>query len=329
MTENLLNMPLESIRSLVQADLEATDTFICTELSSEIPLINRLVEYILTCGGKRVRPLIVLLTARALNHNGQQHVELAAAIELIHTATLLHDDVVDSSTLRRGNKTANNIWGNEASVLVGDFLYSRAFQLIVKLKNLEIMDIFANATNLIAEGEVLQLINRNDPNTTEQAYYDVIQRKTAKLFEVASQIGTALCHYNSQQMAAMQHYGISLGTAYQLIDDALDYSSSAEEMGKNMGDDLAEGKPTLPLIHALRQGTQAEAKLIRKAIKTGSTKDMDSILTIIESTGAIEYTANAARQQIQQATNSLARIPESPYRQALHDLAEFVVARKY
>lgn len=322
-------MPLESIRSLVQADLEATDNFICTELSSDVPLINQLVEYVLTCGGKRIRPLVVLLTAKAFNHDSQKHVDLAAAIELIHTATLLHDDVVDSSSLRRGNKTANNIWGNEASVLVGDFLYSRAFQLIVKLKNLEIMDIFASATNLIAEGEVLQLINCNDPDTTEQAYYNVIHRKTAKLFEVASQIGTALCPYKTQEMAAMQQYGISLGTAYQLIDDALDYSSTAEEMGKNRGDDLAEGKPTLPLIHALRCGTKAENKLIRRAIKTGSMKDIDSILTIIESTGAIEYTANAAKEQVKLATNSLMHIPESPYRQALHDLAEFVVARKY
>lgn len=322
-------MPLESIRSLVEADLKATDRFISTELSSDIPFINQLVDYVLTCGGKRIRPLVVLLTARALNHKAQQHIDLAAAIELIHTATLLHDDVVDNSALRRGSQTANNIWGNEASVLVGDFLYSRAFQLIVKLKNLEIMDIFANATNLIAEGEVLQLLNCNDPDTTEQAYYDVILRKTAKLFEVASQIGTALCQYDIKEMAAMQQYGISLGTAYQLIDDALDYSSSAEEMGKNQGDDLAEGKPTLPLIHAMRTGTKAEAKLIRKAIRSGSTKDIDSILTIIESTGAIEYTANAAKQQVQQATNSLIHIPESPYRQALYDLAEFVVARKY
>ncbi len=327
--ENPLNMPLESIRSLMQADLKATDTFICEALSSDILLINQLVEYILTCGGKRVRPLLVLLSARALDHSGQQHIDLAAAIEMIHTATLLHDDVVDSSTLRRGNKTANHIWGNEASVLVGDFLYSRAFQLIVRLKNLEIMDIFASATNLIAEGEVMQLINCNNPDTTEQAYYDVIQRKTAKLFEVASQAGAALCHYHSDQMAAMQQYGMSLGTAYQLIDDALDYSSSAKEMGKNQGDDLAEGKPTLPLIHALRQGTKAEGKLIREAIKNGSTKHIDSILTIIESTGAIEYTANAAKQLIQKATNSLRHIPESPYRQALHHLAEFVVARNY
>ncbi len=322
-------MPLESIRSLVQSDLEATDKFILTELSSDIPLINQLVEYILSCGGKRVRPILVLLAARALHHKGQQHIDLAAAIELIHTATLLHDDVVDSSVLRRGNKTANQIWGNEASVLVGDFLYSRAFQLIVKLKNLEIMDIFASSTNIIAEGEVLQLINCGNPDTSEQAYYDVIQRKTARLFAVASQIGTALCNYDSTQMAAMQHYGMSLGTAYQLVDDALDYSASAEEMGKNRGDDLAEGKPTLPLIHALRHGSKAEAKLIRNAIKTGSTKNLESILSIIESTGSIEYTANAAKQHARLATDSLIHLPESPYRQALHDLAEFVVARKF
>ncbi len=322
-------MPLESIRSLVQSDLEATDKFICTVLSSDIPLINQLVEYLLTCGGKRIRPLLVLLTARALNHQGQQHIDLASAIELIHTATLLHDDVVDSSSLRRGNKTANSIWGNEASVLVGDFLYSRAFQLIVNLKNLEIMTIFANATNLIAEGEIMQLINCRNPHITEQSYYEVIQRKTAKLFEVASQTGAALCDYTSQQMSAMQEYGIALGTAFQLIDDALDYSSTADEIGKNIGDDLSEGKTTLPLIYALRQGTKAEIKFLQKAIQAGSKKNLDSILTIIESTGAIEYTANAAKQHAQQAITRLAHLPDSPYRKALHDLAEFVVLRKY
>lgn len=322
-------MPLETIRSLVKADLEATDKFICTELLSDIPLINELVEYILNCGGKRIRPLLVLLTARAFEHQNQQHIDLAAAIELIHTATLLHDDVVDSSTLRRGNQTANQIWGNEASVLVGDFLYSRAFQLIVKIKNLEILDIFSSATNLIAEGEILQLINCHDADTTEQAYYDVIRRKTAKLFEVAAQAGTALNAYTPEQMTGMQQYGIHLGTAYQLIDDALDYSSSAAEMGKNMGDDLAEGKPTLPLIYALRQGTPAEVTLLKAAIKAGSTENLNSILEIIESTGAIEYTANAAKQQIQQAIAGLTHIPDSPYRKAMRDLAEFVVARKY
>jgi octaprenyl-diphosphate synthase len=322
-------MALESIRSLVQSDLEAADRFISTELRSDIPLINDLVDYIITCGGKRVRPLVVLLSARAFNHENAEHIHLAAAIELIHTATLLHDDVVDSSDLRRGRNTAHTIWGNEASVLVGDFLYSRAFQLIVKLKNLEILDIFASATNIIAEGEVLQLINCRNPDTTEQSYFEVIQRKTAKLFEVASKIGTALSNYTVQQMAAMQQYGMQLGIAYQLIDDALDYSSSADEMGKNIGDDLAEGKPTLPLIYAMKKGTPAEIALIRSAIETGSNEKLQDILAIIESTRAIEYTATAAKDYAQQANSILSHIPDSPYRTALRNLADFVVERNY
>lgn len=323
-------MLLESIRSLVQADLEATDHFIATELTSHIPLINQMVQYILNCGGKRIRPLLVLLSARACNHSGQQHIDLAAAIELIHTATLLHDDVVDSSTLRRGHDTAHTIWGNEASVLVGDFLYSRAFQVIVKLQNLTVMNIFANATNLIAEGEVLQLVNCNDPDTTEASYFEVIQRKTGKLFEVGSQLGPAISTSCSPHaINAMQQYGMQLGIAYQLIDDALDYNASAEQMGKNVGNDLAEGKPTLPLIHALRHGSAAEVAVIRQAIETGSTEHLDSILTIIESTGAIEYTANAAKRHAREANLALTHVPESPYRQALHELAEFVVERNH
>lgn len=322
-------MPLASIRSLVQSDLEAADKFICTELRSEIPFINQLIEYIIHAGGKRIRPLLVLLTARAFNHQQQHHIDLAAAIELIHTATLLHDDVVDSSSLRRGHDTANHIWGNEASVLVGDFLYSRAFQLIVKIQNLDVLKIFADATNIIAEGEILQLLNCNDPDTTEGAYYEVIQRKTAKLFEVATQTGASLAAYTPQQMLAMQTYGMQLGIAYQLIDDALDYHSCAADMGKNVGNDLSEGKPTLPLIHALSKGTSAEVKLIRKAIKTGSDKNLDAILQIIESTGAIEYTSLAAKRYAREAQASLAHIPESPYRKALHDLTEFVVERNH
>jgi len=322
-------MPLESIRSLVQSDLEATDQFICTELKSDIPFINQLIEYILKSGGKRIRPLLVLLAARAFQHQKQEHIHLAAAIELIHTATLLHDDVVDNSTLRRGHETANTIWGNEASVLVGDFLYSRAFQLIVKLQHLPILNIFANATNIIAEGEVLQLINCHDPDTTEQTYFDVIQRKTAKLFEVATQTGSALSTDAEKHLLAMQHYGLNLGIAYQLIDDALDYSSSAEQMGKNMGNDLTEGKPTLPIIYALRQGTSSEVALLRNAIQTGSTENLSAIIEIIESTGAIEYTAKAAKQHAFDASKILTDIPDSPYRNALQTLAEFVVERNY
>jgi len=322
-------MPLDSIRSLVQTDLDATDRFITTELQSHIPLINQMVQYILNCGGKRIRPLLVLLSARACNHNAKQHIDPAAAIELIHTATLLHDDVVDSSTLRRGHDTAHTIWGNEASVLVGDFLYSRAFQLIVKLQNLTVMNIFSDATNLIAEGEILQLVNCNDPDTTEASYYEVIQRKTGKLFEVGSQLGPAISSASPAACDGLQEYGMNLGIAYQLIDDALDYNASAEQMGKNVGNDLAEGKPTLPLIHALREGTTAEVALIRKAIETGSTDQLDAILAIIESTKAIEYTADAAKKHAYKANLALKHVPESPYRQALHDLSEFVVARSY
>ncbi len=322
-------MPLAAIRSLVQPDLEATDQFICDELQSEIPLINELVKYILSCGGKRIRPLLVLLSSRAFDPHAKRHINLAAIIELIHTATLLHDDVVDNSSLRRGRETAHTLWGSEASVLVGDFLYSRAFQMVVRLQNLPVMNIFADATNLIAEGEVLQLINCYDPDTTEAAYFNVIQRKTAKLFEVASHAGAAISECGPREIAAMQHYGMQLGVAYQLIDDALDYSSSAEEMGKNVGNDLADGKPTLPLIYALRNGTKAEAKLIRSSIKSGSCKKLDSIISIIESTGAIEYTASAAKQYISEAQMALTHVPDSPFRKALHDLTEFVVTRNH
>lgn len=322
-------MPLESIRSLVRTDLTETDRFITNELRSDIPFINELVAYILSAGGKRIRPLLVLLAARALDHQKQQHIELASAIELIHTATLLHDDVVDSSNLRRGHETANAIWGNEASVLVGDFLYSRAFQLIVKLQHLPILSIFSNATNIIAEGEVLQLLNCHNPDTTEASYFDVIIRKTAKLFEVATQAGAALCTDNTDYISAMQHYGLNLGIAYQLIDDALDYSASAEQTGKNMGNDITEGKPTLPLIYALTQSTTQEVNLLRSAIETGSTTELATIVKIIESTGAIEYTANAAKKHAKQACDALNCLPESPYREALHRLANFVVERRY
>jgi len=320
-------MPLKSIRNLVKTDLDATDNFICNELASDVPLINELMGYILSAGGKRIRPLLVLLTANSFDNQTRQHIELAAAIELIHTATLLHDDVVDNSDLRRGKKTAKSIWGNEASVLVGDFLYSRAFQLIVKLKNLEILDIFSSATNIIAEGEVLQLVNCHNPDTTEKAYFDVIERKTAKLFEVATETGAALSTSDKQQWAALKNYGLNLGIAYQLIDDALDYSSSAEELGKSIGNDLTEGKPTLPMIYALRNGKTSEIKLLRTAIENGSTKDLESIIEIIENTGSIKYTANAAKDYALLASKSLIQMPDSHYSKALNKLTEFVVER--
>lgn len=319
-------MPLQSIRSLVQVDLEATDQFICSALKSDIPFINQVIEYILKCGGKRIRPLLVLLSANAFQHEKNHHIELAAAIELIHTATLLHDDVVDNSSMRRGQDTANTLWGNEASVLVGDFLYSRAFQLIVKLQHIPILNIFSNATNIIAEGEVLQLLNCHNPHTTEEAYFEVIERKTAKLFEVATQTGAALTTTSEKHLTAMQHYGSHLGVAYQLIDDALDY---AEDTGKNMGNDLTEGKPTLPIIYALRKGTNAEVSLLQKAIKEGSREFLPDIMEIIESTGAIEYTAVAAKRHAEKARQTLLDIPESQYREAMKTLVEFVVERSF
>jgi len=318
----------EAIRSLTKADLAATDSFICDRLLSDIPLINELARHILQGGGKRIRPLLALLVAQAFGHAGEDHITLAAAIELIHTATLLHDDVVDESTLRRGKKTANYIWGNEASVLVGDFLYSRAFQLVVALKNPAILAIFADATNLIAEGEVMQMINRHNPDVTEDAYFDVIHRKTARLFEIAARSGTLLGENPTpEKLSAMQTYGMCLGTAYQLVDDMMDYQTSAEQMGKNPGDDLAGGKLTLPLIHALRHGSEADRKHLRETLREGSPDSVGEVLAIVESTGSISYTAAAAKSQIGKAMDTLVHVPDSPYRDALSDLAEFVTAR--
>lgn len=322
-------MPLESIRTLVSEDLASTDRFIIAQLQSDIPLIKHIIEYVLTCGGKRVRPMVLLLSARALSHREQKHIDLAASIELIHTATLLHDDVVDSSTLRRGHKTANTIWGNEASVLVGDYLYSRAFQIIVDLNHESILHIFAKATHRIAEGEIMQLVNCNNPDTTEAFYFDIIQRKTAKLFEIASQLGAIVSVAATHEVAAMATYGLHLGLAFQLIDDALDYSLSSDETGKNVGQDLAEGKTTLPLIQAMRKSKGADLQLIRSAIQSGSNENLANIMGIIESTEAIKYTADTAKHHATEAKNALTTIASSPYRKALEDLSDFVVARTY
>ena len=322
-------MVLESVRALIQDSLEATDKFIINQLQSEISLINQMVEYILKCGGKRIRPMVLLLCAKAFHHSGQSPIHLAAVIELIHTATLLHDDVVDNATLRRGHKTAHMIWGNEASVLVGDFLYSRAFQIVVNLRHQNVLDLFAYATHYIAEGEILQLVHAHNPDTTEAIYFDVIQRKTAKLFSVSSELAVLLADCNQQEIINMRNYGMDLGLAYQLIDDALDYSHSVEQTGKNIGNDIAEGKTTLPMIQALRKGTPAEVVVLREAIQKGSTKHLESIVEIIESTGAIEYTAQIAKQYAQKACSALTHISPSPYKNALHDLAEFVVERSY
>jgi len=294
-----------------------------------VALINQLGGYIVHSGGKRLRPLLVILAARALGYAGDQHITLAAIIEFIHTATLLHDDVVDASALRRGQATANSVFGNEASVLTGDFLYSRAFEMMVDVGNMRVMEILAHTTNTIAEGEVLQLLNCHDPDVTEQQYFRVIYGKTAKLFEAAARLGAVLCGAADDVEQAMAAYGMHLGNAFQLIDDVLDYSADSATLGKNVGDDLAEGKPTLPLIHALRTGTAGQQQRIREAIREGGLAHIAEVLDAIESTGANAYTARRAENEAERAIQALIAIPESPFKQALLDLARFSVHRTH
>jgi octaprenyl-diphosphate synthase len=322
-------MQLEEIRALVMEDLQSVDQTIVERLASDIVLVNQVSQYIIGAGGKRLRPLSVVLAARACGHQGQKHVPAAAIIEFIHTATLLHDDVVDGSDLRRGRNTANHVFGNEASVLVGDYLYSRSFQMMVELGDLRIQEVMANATNTIAEGEVLQLMNAHDPETTEQRYLEVIYRKTAKLFEAGAQMAAIVSGSAREIEQAMVDYGRHLGTAFQLVDDALDYQATAEELGKNLGDDLAEGKPTLPVIYALAHAPAAGAAKLRKAIETGGIDDLDQITRLIETSGGLEYTARMARREKELAVEALGRLPASKYRDALVTLADFAVARTY
>jgi octaprenyl-diphosphate synthase len=322
-------MDLPQIQSLVKDDMEAVNALIQDRLRSDVSLINQLGFYIVNSGGKRLRPLLVLLSARTLGYKGRKHLDLAAVIEFIHTATLLHDDVVDASELRRGRETANSVWGNEASVLVGDFLYSRAFEMMVEVRSMRVMEVMARATNVIAEGEVLQLLNCNDADTTEQRYLQVIHCKTAKLFEAAAQVGAILSDHGPRAEAAMASYGKHLGASFQLIDDVLDYSASPETTGKNVGDDLAAGKPTLPLIHAMRNGTKKQVELIRRAIQNGGREHIDLVLEAIESTDALAYTARSAREEARKAAESLTPIPASAYKDALYALAEFSVNRTY
>jgi len=322
-------MQLEEIRALVTEDLQRVDQTIVERLASDVMLVNQVSQYIIGGGGKRLRPLSVLLAARACGHEGQKHVPAAAIIEFIHTATLLHDDVVDSSDMRRGRNTANHVFGNEASVLVGDYLYSRAFQMMVELGDLRIQEVMANATNTIAEGEVLQLMNAHDPDTTEQRYLEVIYRKTAKLFEAGAQLAAILSGSSRETEQSMIEYGRHLGTAFQLVDDVLDYTASAEELGKNLGDDLAEGKPTLPVIYALANAQPAGSAQLRAAIENGGIDDLAQITRLIETSGGLEYTARKARQEKELAIEALDRLPASSYRNALMALAEFAVARTY
>jgi octaprenyl-diphosphate synthase len=322
-------MQLEEIRALVKEDLESVDQTIVQRLTSDVVLVNQISQYIIGGGGKRLRPLSVLLAARACGYQGAKHHSAAAIIEFIHTSTLLHDDVVDGSSLRRGRDTANHVFGNQASVLVGDYLYSRSFQMMVELDDMRIQAVMADATNTIAEGEVLQLMNAHDPETTEQRYLEVIYRKTAKLFEAGAQISAILARSPPAVEQAMVEYGCRLGTAFQLVDDVLDYKASAEELGKNLGDDLAEGKPTLPLIFALSKASGDEAVALRSAIEDGGLEDLERVTRLIESSGGIEYTARKAQAEKDLAVAALAAVPASPYRDALAALAEFAVARTY
>jgi octaprenyl-diphosphate synthase len=318
-------MTLEEIRALVQADLGSVDQVIRARLKSAVPLVDQIAEHIISGGGKRLRPLLVVLAGRACGHRPEAHNEAAAFIEFIHTATLLHDDVVDGSSLRRGRDTANQVFGNQASVLVGDFVYSRAFQMMASLTSQPVMEIMADATNVIAEGEVMQLMNAHDPDTTEQRYLEVIYRKTAKLFEAGAEVAAVLACSPEPVRKALAAYGRHLGTAYQLVDDVLDYRSNPAERGKNLGDDLAEGKPTLPLIYALRNGTPAQRAAIRVAIEKGDLAQLEPINAAIESTGGLEYAARLAKESAEQALLSLKPLPESVYKEGLEALARFAV----
>ena len=323
-------MTLDEIQRLAAADMTAVNQQIFSQLSSDVALINQLGIYIVNSGGKRLRPLLAVLAARALGYQGQQHISVAAIVEFIHTSTLLHDDVVDESTMRRGKETANALFGNQASVLVGDFLYSRSFQMMVSLNSMRVMQVLADATNIIAEGEVLQLMNVNDPDTTEQSYMQVIYCKTAKLFEAATQLAAVISSQPAAIEQAMQAYGMHLGTAFQLIDDVLDYQADAAELGKNIGDDLAEGKPTLPLLHALKLGNERQQQLIREAITEGNgMQHFTEIMAALEQTGAFDYTRNKAEQEAKAAQLALQPLPDSPYKQALLALADIAVSRSH
>ena len=319
---------ITQIHNLISDDMVSVNKLIEESLSSEVPLINQLGQYIINTGGKRLRPTLVLLSSKIFKYQGNQDINLAAIIELIHTATLLHDDVVDASLLRRGHKTANQRWGNEASVLVGDFVYSRAFQMMVNVDSLYVMQILSEATNTIAEGEVQQLINRHKPEISEDNYLNVIRNKTAKLFEAAAQLGAVISNKTKNEEKAMATYGRHLGTAFQLIDDVLDYSSSENELGKNIGSDLSQGNPTLPLLYAMWNGDKKQAKIIRDSISNGGLENISLIKDAINSTGAISYTAEIAKQESALAINTLNQLPSSEYLDALHSLAKFSVERQ-
>lgn len=320
-------MDIAAIRQIIASDMDSVDRLIIQSLQSDVALINQIGAYIVHSGGKRLRPMIVLMAARACDYDGGRHIDLATIIEFIHTATLLHDDVVDGSELRRNQETANAVWGNEASVLVGDFLYSRAFEMMVSVGEMQVMDILSHATNRIAEGEVLQLLNVHNPDTSETEYMEVIQRKTATLFEAGAHLGGVIAGVDEQQQRALAEYGLHLGIAFQLVDDALDYDASKSDIGKNIGDDLAEGKPTLPLIQAMQKADTATRQRLADIIEHGGLDQIDFVMQAIGTSDAIAYTYRLAREHAEQAKQALAQLPDSPYRQTLAELADFSVAR--
>ncbi|SFM60770.1 octaprenyl diphosphate synthase [Marinobacter zhejiangensis] len=320
-------MTAQRIYDTVAEDFSRVNKLIIRRLSSDVPLVEKIAHYIIESGGKRLRPLLVLLSAKALGYDRDDHLKLAAVIEFLHTATLLHDDVVDTSDLRRGRSTANAKWGNAPSVLVGDFLYARAFEMMVELKSLPIMEVLSHATAVIAQGEVLQLMNVRNPDVSEAQYMEVIHNKTAKLFEASSHAGALLCGAEASQETALRDYGKHLGMAFQLVDDVLDYRGDAETMGKNVGDDLAEGKPTLPLIHAMANSSEKESSLIRQAIRKGGLEQLEQIVSIVDRSGALEYTMDRAREEATKAKDCLQYLPSSPSREALELLTEIAVAR--
>ena len=313
----------------VKEDFAAVNQLIIDRLHSDVDLVENIGHYLVEAGGKRLRPLMVLLTARALNYDGKQHLDLAAIIEFIHTATLLHDDVVDMSQLRRGRPTANANWGNAPSVLVGDFLYSRAFQMMVAIGSMDVMTILSDATNVISEGEVQQLVNAKKPDVSEADYLTVIDKKTAVLFAAACEVAAVLGGASAEVRAALKAYGHHVGMAFQLVDDALDYTGDAATLGKNVGDDLAEGKPTLPLIHAMRAGSATQSEVIAEAIRQGDATKLPDILAIVQQTGAMTYTLECAKQQVNEALTQLRLLPDNRYTQAMAQVAQFALGRNY
>lgn len=319
----------DAIKNLTSTEAKAVDQLILNELSSDVVLINQIGHYIVGSGGKRLRPMLLLLAAKSLGYTGSNHLILAAVIEFIHTATLLHDDVVDESELRRGKESANAVWGNSVSVLVGDYLYSSAFEMMVRTNNMRVMDILSKTTTAIAEGEVLQLLNCNNPATSEQKYLDVISRKTAILFSAATKLGAVISNTTPEIEESLAAYGQHLGIAFQLIDDALDYKSTQEELGKNLGDDLAEGKPTLPLIHAIAAGSEQQAEIVRNAIKEGNRDAFNQVYNIVKDTDAIAYTEQRADEEVGKAIAALTPLPDSDFKEAMIQLANFSVQRNY